>query len=231
MNSTQAFDDSADHSRCIWKLEECEIHFVEDVDGRIWFCAKDLAEYFGYFKNGKPCAGNILRHIPKDEWKRKLFEIARKSDTVELNIDPELRFADRDGVQFMCRRMIRNPKIDFFAKQVGFDMVTIVRGYIPEVETIAIIQRAFRSVETIRQYQFGPYRIDLYIPMYKIAIECDENHHRRHQEEDLARQKWLEKNLGCEFIRYMPQMPDFDIIDVIAQISDRIHRYVLSLTT
>jgi BRO family, N-terminal domain len=64
-----------DCSRSVWRLDEHEIHFVEDVGGHVWFCAKDLARYFGYFKNGNPCAGNILRKVSKDEWKRKFGEI------------------------------------------------------------------------------------------------------------------------------------------------------------
>jgi prophage antirepressor-like protein len=66
-----------DRSRSVWRLEEHEIHFVEDVGGHVWFCAKDLARYFGYFKNGKPCASNILRKVSNDEWKRKFGEIER----------------------------------------------------------------------------------------------------------------------------------------------------------
>jgi prophage antirepressor-like protein len=66
-----------DRSRSIWRVEEHEIHFVEDVGGHVWFCAKDLASYFGYFKNGNPCAGSILRKVSKDEWKRKFGEIER----------------------------------------------------------------------------------------------------------------------------------------------------------
>ena len=38
--------------------------------------------------------------------------------------------------------------------------------------------QAFNGEEMIHQFSAGKYRIDLYFPEYKLAIECDEFDHR-----------------------------------------------------
>ena len=40
------------------------------------------------------------------------------------------------------------------------------------------VQEAFKGEEMIEQYHVDGYRIDLYFPEYKLAIECDEFGHR-----------------------------------------------------
>lgn len=45
------------------------------------------------------------------------------------------------------------------------------------------------------------YRIDLYIPKYKIAIEIDDEEHKYKKNYDTVRQKYIEKQIHCKFIR------------------------------
>ena len=55
-----------------------------------------------------------------------------------------------------------------------------------------------------RQYPLfgGKYRIDAYIEELNIAIEYDENAHSNYPyEKEEGRQKEIEKELGCKFIR------------------------------
>ncbi|HBI7133065.1 TPA: Rha family transcriptional regulator [Clostridium perfringens] len=47
----------------------------------------------------------------------------------------------------------------------------------------------------------GKYRIDFYLPEYRLAIEYDEKEHKYNVEEDLKRQIEIEKELNCKFIR------------------------------
>lgn len=61
----------------------------------------------------------------------------------------------------------------------------------------------------VDQYSVGGYRIDLYFPKYKIAIECDEKSShscKRAVANDLSRQKFIEHTLNCTFVRYKPHM-------------------------
>ena len=52
------------------------------------------------------------------------------------------------------------------------------------------------------QYVVNNYKIDIYIPSLNIAIEYDENNHKYYTyEQQELRQKEIEKELGCKFIR------------------------------
>ena len=60
------------------------------------------------------------------------------------------------------------------------------------------------------QYTVLNYRIDLYFQKYKLAIEIDElNHNDRNIDYEIQRQKELEKELDCVFIRINPDAIDF----------------------
>lgn len=53
-----------------------------------------------------------------------------------------------------------------------------------------------------RQYRVLKYRIDYYIPSLQIAIEYDENNHSYYSyDSEEGRQKEIENELGCRFIR------------------------------
>lgn len=57
------------------------------------------------------------------------------------------------------------------------------------------------EIETQKSMFGGKYRIDFYLPKYKIAIEYDEARHQYQQDEDRIRQEAIEKELGCTFVR------------------------------
>lgn len=57
------------------------------------------------------------------------------------------------------------------------------------------------NIKYISQYSVGNYKIDLYIPKYNIAIEIDEEEHKYQQDYDKVRQKYIEKQIHCKFIR------------------------------
>ena len=60
------------------------------------------------------------------------------------------------------------------------------------------------------------YRIDLYFHEYKLAIEVDELRHAdRNINNEIERQKALEKELNCVFIRINPDEKNFNIFKEI----------------
>ncbi len=88
-----------------------------------------------------------------------------------------------------------------------------------EQKTIGQIVRAFKHLRTIAQYRVAPYYIDLYFPDQQIAVECDEEGHRKYtQEVEGNRQTFIERALGCTFVRYNPDADGFNIGDVIHRI-------------
>ena len=88
-----------------------------------------------------------------------------------------------------------------------------------ETETLSYIQRAFKGEEMINQYCVDGYRIDLYFPKYKLAVECDEfDHNDRNIEYEVKRQKHIEIKLDCHFIRYNPDADDFDPFNLLNRV-------------
>ena len=70
------------------------------------------------------------------------------------------------------------------------------------------------------------YRIDLDFHKYKLAIEVDElGHAERNVNDQIERQRALERELICVFIRINPDEPDFNIYREI----NKIHRHINQL--
>ena len=73
------------------------------------------------------------------------------------------------------------------------------------------------------QYSVLGYRIDLYFHEYKLAIEVDQlGHADRNIDNEIERQKTLEKELNCVFIRINPDEKDFSHFKEI----NKIHRHI-----
>ena len=83
-----------------------------------------------------------------------------------------------------------------------------------EIEFVECLEQSllpFDVTEFKRQYsnlKCGNYRIDLYIPELNVAIEYDENGHKHYTyEQQELRQKLIEEELGCRFIRVSDDKP------------------------
>lgn len=94
----------------------------------------------------------------------------------------------------------------------------------PEKDSIGMIARCI-PFESIPQFNLGDYRIDLYFPDLRIAIECDENNHSAYDTtQEMKRHCFIREQLQCELIRYDPFAPNFSACDVIRMIVERISR-------
>ena len=70
-----------------------------------------------------------------------------------------------------------------------------------------------------RQFSIGSYRIDIYFPEHKLDIECDEHDHKdRDINYEIRRQKFIEDQLNCKFIRYNTDEKDFTIESVLNKV-------------
>ena len=96
-----------------------------------------------------------------------------------------------------------------------------------EQAVINSIKDAFEGENMQTQYSVLSYRIDLYFHKYKLAIEVHElGHADRNNNNEIERQRALEKELNCVFIRINPDEPDFNILREI----NKIHRHINQLT-
>ena len=81
------------------------------------------------------------------------------------------------------------------------------------------IKETFSIEEIIFQNFVLGYRIDAYFLSYKLAVEIDESgHNDRDLEAEIERQKALEKELDCKFIRINPAKENFNIFNEINRI-------------
>ena len=90
---------------------------------------------------------------------------------------------------------------------------------------------AFEGENMQTQYSVLGYRIDLYFHDYKLTIEIGEKGlEDRNIDHEIRRQKALEKELSCEFIRINPNEKDLNIFKAINEIHRPITKSTKKLT-
>ena len=91
-----------------------------------------------------------------------------------------------------------------------------------EQAVIKLIKDAFERQDMQTQYSVLGYRIYIYFPKHKLAIEVDElGHADKNLSNKIERQKALKKELVCVFIRINPDRKNFSIFKEI----NKIHRH------
>ena len=81
-----------------------------------------------------------------------------------------------------------------------------------EQSVITKIMTVFAAEEVMLQYSVLGYRVDAHLPKHKLGIEIDEQEHNdRSFDYEIERQKSIEKELGCKFIRINSRKEGFDV--------------------
>ena len=172
--------------------------------------AGDVWEAIGYNKeNGKKA---IQRHVPKI-YRLRFGDLLTKNDHLHHNTV----LLKQAGLRLFLTRCGK-PKAVEFARLLGINIENSL-CMSKEQDTLSCIMKAFDGEEMKCQFTVDKYRIDLYFPKHKIAVECDEfDHCDRDISYEIKRQKCIENLLGCQFIRFNPDAEDFCIFKVINQI-------------
>ena len=106
-------------------------------------------------------------------------------------------------------------------RKLGFKLYNVINT--KEKTVINSIKDAFEGEDMQTQYTVLSYRIDLYFHKCKLAIEVDElEHNDRNINDEIQRQKALEKEINCVFIRINPDEKDFNMLKEI----NKIHRHI-----
>ena len=109
--------------------------------------------------------------------------------------------------------------------KLGFRLHDVINT--KEQTVLKSIKDAFEGEDMQTQYSVLGYRIDLYFHKHKLAIEVDElGHADRNLSNEIERQKVLEKELDCVFIRINPDKENFNIFKEI----NKIHRHIKKST-
>mgnify|MGYP003588348064 CR=1 FL=1 len=135
-----------------------------------------------FTKKSKQSRLNAGKNIFKKGWEKEALEVVISSRASEetINLATEIYLQLFPGETPRTIRFVR-PEF-MFGKQ--------------------IVEKLFDGFEIIPQYIVGDFVIDWYIPELKLAIEFDENHHKRRTKIDTLRQTKIEKKLHCKFLRY-----------------------------
>ena len=150
----------------------------------------------------------------------------KKTDLNELNkstTQSHRRFTHVD----LALKVIINSRTDDSCKskrKLGFTLHDVINT--KEQTVINSIKDAFEGEDMQTQYGVLSYRIDLYFHKYKLVIEVDElGHIDRYIIDEIERQRALERELYCVFLRINPDTADFSIYREI----NKIHRHIKQL--
>ena len=180
-----------------------------------WAFGKDVTNALRYKNSSKA----IEQHVHKEN-KKKLS--CKEYSNLYENFWGEYdytnkTFLNRKGI-FQLVSSSRMPNAVQLAHALDMN-IYLALNCTKEQQFINDIFHAFKGEKMAYQYLCEPYRIDLYFPEYKIAIECDESGHKdRDQEYEVSRQSYIENELGCQFIRFNPDEEGFNIFNVINRI-------------
>lgn len=187
-----------------------------------WFVGRDIAEALEY----KKTRNAIERHVDDEDKQTLLWrDYHTKYNLWKGNDHSNKVIISKRGVQSLLSSS-NMPNAIGLCNYLGIE----IGGYNnvkKEQRTLLQIMQAFSGEDMQRQYSVseGKYRIDLYFPKYKLAIECDEYGHRdRPAGYDETRQQYIEDKLGCHFIRYNPDSKNFSIFKVINRIIKYIYK-------
>ena len=115
-----------------------------------------------------------------------------------------------DGVN----RLEKEKQRENFRTVLGFKEHDIMKVAVKT--TLDSIKNAFEGENIQTHYRVLGYEIYIYFHDYKLAVEIDEyNHEDRDIGYEIERQKALEKELCCKFIRINPDKENFNVFKPI----------------
>ena len=187
------------------------IQVITDKLGKLWLNERHVQQKLG-LKN----VPALTNQYPK-EYKNQ------RSELNESTNQPNRRFIHID----VALKIIMNSRTDESCKvkkRLGFTLHDVINA--KEQTVTNSIKDAFEGENMQTQYSVLSYRIDLYFHRYKLAVEVDELGHRdRNINDEIERQRALERGLNCIFIRINPDELDFNILREI----NKIHRQINQL--
>jgi very-short-patch-repair endonuclease len=157
---------------------------------------------------GMSAIRSSVRAFAKHE---KVVELHRASDGPRF----KAVFLTYAGVRRLLAKS-RKPAAAVLAK--AFGMLVHDNHYVcVEAAALTFLSQALKGLSMRQQFHVGRYRIDLYFPKHKLALECDEegSHGLGRVSQDHERQKYIEKQLKCTFLRFCPQQQGFSMAGLL----------------
>ena len=193
--------------------ENSGIEAIIDNMGNLWLNEKHIEEILGH-KNLSVVTNK--------------YDPVYKKHRYELVNDPEKQPNRRFLRSELALKIIMNCRTDEpcnLKRNLEFNRHDVINT--KEQTVLESIKEAFQGEDMQTQYSALGYRIDLYFHKYRLAIEVDElGHANRNLSDEINRQKALERELNCVFIRINPDEKDFNIFREI----NKIHRHINKMT-
>ena len=163
----------------------------------------------------KEIKGKFKTNNPADEQIKK-----HKKHGSELIDGEKFRYA-HEGIIIPVIMHCRTPELFKFKRSLGFKLHDVITC--KEQTVLGSVKYAFEGKNMQTQFSVLGYKIDLYFHEYKLVTEVDElSHNYRTIDYEIQRQKALEKELGCVFIRINPDEENRNILKAI----NEIHRHI-----
>ena len=173
------------------------IEVITDKLGELWLNERHIQEQLG-LKNLPALTNKYDKEYKKQ--RSKLNESTKQSHRRFIHVDLALKVIMDCRTDESCK----------FKRNLGFTLHDVINT--KEQTVINLIKDAFEGENMQTQYTVLNYRIDLYFHKYKLAIEVDElGHNDRNIDYEIQRQRALERELDCVFIRIDPDAADFNI--------------------
>jgi very-short-patch-repair endonuclease/prophage antirepressor-like protein len=214
------------------KIDDIIVYeYIKDHIYHEYFIGEQIATLLGY-KNTTKTITNIVDKCDRMNFREFDYSEYCKYKT-ECNEIPNVKqsnmtiLINRQGIQ---KILLQTKKLITFDAEVLLKKFNInvsnVKYLSKEQNTLSEIEKIFKTESIQTQYQIGSYFIDLYFPKYKLIVECDERgHFDRDPKKELERFNFINKQLDIDFndqyyqwIRYNPDLPDFDITKVISSV-------------
>ena len=129
-------------------------------------------------------------------------------------IDSEKFVYAHEGIIIPVIMHCRTPESCKFKRSLEFKLHNVINCN--EQTMLESIKDALEGENIQTQYSVLGYKIDLYFHKYKLTIEVDElGHNDRNIDHEIQRQKAIEKELGCVFIRINPDEENSNIFKAI----------------
>lgn len=194
---------------------------VRDENNILWCKAKKFLLQLKY----KDCKDVLRQHVNNEN--KKYF--LHFSDTIrkQYKMHPYTMFIDKNAMDTIIIKS-RLLEVLEFSKLWEINKLSkyICKEHNILINVIKYLDKI--KVNYIPQYKVKKYKIDCYLPDYRIAIEIDEDNHKsRNKEYEKERQIEIEKNLNCKFIRVNPDDKQFDIFSFIGDIQNEINEFKL----
>jgi very-short-patch-repair endonuclease len=168
-----------------------------DHDKSIWFCAKDVADVMGI--------GNVHQSVSR------FHKCDKRKFEKDTNGGPQIvLYLSENGLKRILSKSRRNGASDLM-KALGLN-VHHIKYSCMEADVLKAVEETFAGQEMIKQHSVGKYFIDLYMPKYKLAIECDEYTHKFQKDKDCEREQKIKELIpDIVFIRLSPDSDDFNV--------------------